>query len=754
MKTRVFFQVLTSFVFLLYSSLFLPAQTPTIQDCLGAIPVCQETYEEAESPSGTGNYPNELLSGQTCTDGELNSIWYVFTANANGSLGFLITPNDLDDDYDWALFNITNADCDDLGTNPNLLVSCNAAGGFGCHGVTGCTASGIGNNTPGGCSGNGPLNQLVPMQEGETFVLMVSNWTGSEQGYTLDFSESTGLGVFDEVQPQVESVTELPESCGDQTIDITFNEFLQCETVNNASFQLDGPGGPYSLSAISSECTAGSQQSRDFILSISPPIQSMGNFTLTVDPTSNQQLLDLCDNPAETFTFDFTVDVPLPIIPDIGPDTSLVCAGDELILDASSAGIEFLWEDGSTEPTLTVTQAGIYGVTVTDECGIGEDDVEVFVQLEPPSVDFGEDVIACPGETFTLDADNGVAFYEWQDGTTDRNYLVNSTGDYAVTVTNGCGTVEEDINITYVPPLSLNLAVEYVLCLGDTLTLNIERPFATYQWSDGLTDGFRQIKQDGSYAVTVTTPCEEYTAAFAALFLTDPSLDLGNDSLLCPADTIILSTGIPGSSYTWQDGSTDPEYVVTGPGLYAVTIETVCNTLSDSVFFDYRLPITTELGRDTFLCPEEPFLLDASTAVEADYLWENGSLDPKRLIFGPGDYQVTVTSACEVISDTIQIAECEICSVFVPNAFSPNFDGINDQLVPLSGCPLENYQFTVYDRWGTQVYQTETPGEGWDGRIRGRVAPQGTYVWMAEYVVFENGYPRSATETGDVVLLR
>ncbi len=741
-------------VLLLLLTTPLMAQTPNIQDCLGAIPVCQDFYSESQSPSGTGNIPNEILNGQTCTDGEINSIWYVFTANQNGQLGFLITPNDLNDDYDWALFNITNADCSDIGTNPNILVSCNAAGGFGCHGVTGCASNGVGNNTGGGCGGTGPLNALVPMQAGETFVLMVSNWTGSNNGYTLDFSGSTGLGVFDETAPVVDDVSGFPESCGDQTIDVTFNEFLQCNTVNSIDFQLDGPGGPYALGVFSSECAQGSDQSRDYTLTIDPPIQSMGDYTLTIEPATDSELLDLCGNPAEPFTVNFTVDVPLTIFPNIGPDTSLVCAGDELLLDASTAGTGWLWEDGSTTPTITVTQAGIYGVTVTDECGIGEDDVEVFVQIEPPTVDFGADLILCPGELVDLDADNGIAFYEWQDGSTATNFMVNSTGDYAVTVTNGCGVDQDDITIEYVPALGLNLATEYVLCTGDTLTLDLDRPFADYQWSDGSTQALRQFMDDGNFAVTVTTQCEVYEASFATIFLVDPTLELGDNQELCPNDSLVLAPGIPGSDYFWQDGSTNESFVVTVPGTYAVTVSTVCQDLVDSVAIDYLLPITTDLGRDTFLCPEDPFLLDASTEVLSEYLWEDNSKEPKRLIFGPGDYTVTVTSVCEVVVDTILIAECEICNVFVPNIFSPNLDGINDKFIPQGGCPFEEYEFAVFDRWGSQVYSSQTPGDGWDGRIRGSLAPQGTYVWFLEYTVLENGYPRSAVAQGDVVIVR
>lgn len=739
------------FVALIFSGHLASAQ-PTIQDCLGAVPVCQDFYSETQAPTGAGNIAPEIQGGEICTDVEDNSIWYVFNVNEDGNLGFIITPNDLNDDYDWALFNLTGRDCDDIGFN--TVVSCNAAGGQGCHGRTGCTVTGIGNNTPGGCAGTGPLNELVPMQAGETYVLMVSNWTGSRNGYTLDFSESTGLGVFDETPPFVELVNTEPQSCGDSQIELEFHEFMQCNSVFDNDFRLDGPGGPYVLRVSSTDCNSGSSRSKNFILSILPPIASMGNFTLVVEPAAGDHLLDLCDNQSLPFTHSFTVDVPLDEPVDIGRDTSLLCAGNELTLDASSVGIGWQWDDGSTNSTLVVTDEGVYGVTVTTVCGIGEDNVEVFVQQRPPVIDLGVDDFRCPGDEVVLDIDNGIAFYEWQDGSMGTTFTVQNTGTYIASVTNGCGTVIDSVIYTYVPPLNLALADEYVLCAGDTLQLDLSRPYAQYTWSDGSTDATQVITQDDEWMVMVSTLCETYDTDFSTTFLVDPVLDLGLDTLLCPRDTILLDATIPGSNYNWQDGQSESVLQVSVPGTYSVTVTTACNELTDNIVVEYRLPITTDLGRDTFLCPEDPFLLDASTLVDAKYEWEDGSSLPQRAVVGPAEYIVTVSSACETVIDTLSIVPCEICDVYLPNIFSPNLDGINDSFGPQSFCELFDYTFSLYDRWGNQVFESTDRFQKWDGRVNGKLASAGAYVYVLNCTVVENGYNRPLQERGDVVLLR
>ena len=90
----------------------------------------------------------------------------------------------------------------------------------------------------------------------------------------------------------------------------------------------------------------------------------------------------------------------------------------------------------------------------------------------------------------------------------------------------------------------------------------------------------------------------------------------------------------------------------------------------------------------------------------------------------------------------------------MPNVFSPDNDGVNDRLFPQSPCVLDAYEMQIFDRWGSQVFQSTNPSIGWDGRIKGDLARQGAYVWMIRYTVSENGIAREASQRGDVVLLR
>jgi len=437
------------------------AQIPTIQDCLGAIPVCQQVYSESVSASGDGNYPNEVLSGNTCTAGELNSIWYTFTVNNSGDFGFLITPNDLNDDYDWILYNITTATCNNITNNTSAIVSCNAAGGQDCNGLTGATGDSFNTSQSGGCGpGNTPFNALIPVVVGNTYALMVSNWSGSTNGYMIDFGLSGDIGVLDEADPFIESV-DFPTDCLDNTLEVEFSESIQCSTIDVGMFTLEGPNGTEDIMMSSNICDQGGEYDYQFEITVDPGIIDLGTYTFTFNPDNISEALDVCGNPSMDFDMQYEVELPLyPPVIDLGQDTTGLCVGNTILLDVtiSEYPTTYEWSDGSTNSTLLVDEEGTYAVTVTNACGSDEDQVEVAFVFDAPTVDFGADFTLCEGETAILNAFNPISEYNWQDGSTESSFEVSTEGFYSVEVENACGMATSEVFVDVIEAVDLDLS--------------------------------------------------------------------------------------------------------------------------------------------------------------------------------------------------------------------------------------------------------------------------------------------------------
>ena len=225
--------------------------------------------------------------------------------------------------------------------------------------------------------------------------------------------------------------------------------------------------------------------------------------------------------------------------------------------------------------------------------------------------------------------------------------------------------------------------------------------------------------------------------------------------LLCDGQPEILNASFLDAAYLWNTGDTDSTLLVQNPGIYTVEAFMEKCVLTDTVVvLDTR--DTNGFQADTTICSDEPITISAP--LPGNYYWSDGSRARDIQVSSSGIYSVTISNECGEFSFSTQVEalDCE-CNVFVPNALSPNGDGINDELQVFFGCDYEFriLRFAVFDRWGGQVYAS---GEGeypvWDGTAHGKPLPNGTYVWYLEYETLRNGLPEKHLEKGEVNLIR
>ncbi|HNN99923.1 MAG TPA: gliding motility-associated C-terminal domain-containing protein, partial [Chitinophagaceae bacterium] len=131
---------------------------------------------------------------------------------------------------------------------------------------------------------------------------------------------------------------------------------------------------------------------------------------------------------------------------------------------------------------------------------------------------------------------------------------------------------------------------------------------------------------------------------------------------------------------------------------------------------------------------------------------QNPVATASNIIGGETLYKVVSTTADGCKGEgfvTIRISKGP--DIYMPTAFTPNGDGLNEYFTPIPvGIKSYNY-FKIFNRWGQLIFSTTRQNEGWDGRILGKEQPTGTYVWMIEGVAFDN---RKITKKGIVTLIR
>lgn len=291
----------------------------------------------------------------------------------------------------------------------------------------------------------------------------------------------------------------------------------------------------------------------------------------------------------------------------------------------------------------------------------------------------------------------------------------------------------DDVWIRPYHPIDLGSDIE--ACAGDTVTLHYEREGAAYRWSDDSTESSLTVTETGVYTLHLTADSVTYVDSVFVNFLPYPEPDLGEDVQLCDEAFYAIEAGAA-EYYRWNDGTQNSFLLVTETGNYAVAASNGSCTVRDTLRVEFSRIPTDILGADGSICPQTTRLLDAFYP-QAEYLWQDSSRQSSYLVTDPGSYAVTITAGDCVREDSLfleeELFDCVPCHFYLPNAFSPNFDGINDELKAEVGCVFAEYTLSVYDRWGARIFYSLNPQEGWDGRYKGAEMPSGVYTAVAEY---------------------
>jgi gliding motility-associated-like protein len=208
-----------------------------------------------------------------------------------------------------------------------------------------------------------------------------------------------------------------------------------------------------------------------------------------------------------------------------------------------------------------------------------------------------------------------------------------------------------------------------------------------------------------------------------------------------------------GISYTWSHDvqlNTSVAFGLT-PNLYQVTISEpgVCTmTLAINVSYGPDAFPEVSLGNDTSVCPGSD--LNLYPGSYSTYRWHDNSTDSVFSACCRGFYSVTISNSagCEA-SDSVFINEDCIHDIIIPDAFTPNGDGLNE-VFSVYGSETNEFEISIFNRWGELIFYSDKREVGWDGSFKGQQAQEGFYSYLVNYSIYGNEFQRK----GSVVLLR
>ena len=467
------------------------------------------------------------------------------------------------------------------------------------------------------------------------------------------------------------------------------------------------------------------------------------------------------------------------------------CDGEmALIISGGTQLYQMIWSNGSASQQLTGLCQGNYAVTVTDAKGCTATSSSTVNQpAEFIATAIEAQAVSCFGgnDGSASVTTNGTPIaYQWSNNNeTTQTISGLEGGEYFVTVTNadGCTDVSAILVNTPTAPVAVSITLlEPVVCNGGedgTLIANMTGPGTAFSfvWSNGNTTATAEDLGAGNFTVTVENElgCQA-TASFSLDEPTPIDLSFSTNQLTCndPVDGGIVTIeqingGVPPYTYS-SDGFNFSDNVnitgfIAGTQNFYVQDAGGC-IIQVPATIDGPTELIVSLGNDLEIDLGDEITLHAQVNItDVTYEWSPAidSLcnDCSSIDVVPtesGIYSVIITDQfdCTEVAD-VYVDVLKKRNVYIPNAFSPNGDGINDFFMPYTGKDVFKInEFRVFDRQGNNVFYAAdfAPGDfasGWDGIFRGQIMQPGVFAWFAS-VEFIDGVQE--VFKGDVTLVR
>ncbi len=455
----------------------------------------------------------------------------------------------------------------------------------------------------------------------------------------------------------------------------------------------------------------------------------------------------------------------LPVI-DLGPDTS-ICNGDSL-----SIGVNEIYSNYKWTPNLPNTSSqnikisGKYYLEVFTNNGCKTlDSINISIN-NLPIPNLGPDKLICYGDSILLNPGNFKSYSWYLNNETTSMIWVKDAQNYVVEVTDTNNCIGRDTILIENQILDIDLPQNFYTCANENviLTPNAIHPLITkFKWNTNENNNFISANVAGKYWLTGTSNenCT-VTDTTELISVPYPQILFVGDSIACIGDAIEINIITDAQNFSWNNGANERFVTITQSGWYGVTAinqieDKICLT-KDSTFVNFYEYPKLEKTPKEFFCFEFGDSFEIHTnIISRFYKWEiNEPTNQQFLtVYREGNYLLEAYNhpLCK-INDVIEVEEVCPMRLYVPNAFTPNDDNLNETFKPVAVNFIE-YEIFIFNRWGELIYHSNTIENPWDGMYKGNLVQQDVYVWLINISGLNNDLKMEKKQvTGTVTLYR
>lgn len=414
--------------------------------------------------------------------------------------------------------------------------------------------------------------------------------------------------------------------------------------------------------------------------------------------------------------------------------------------------------DDTTPSTITNTNVILIPETYKDSVLSYASNTLCSYTKDRGIIALGNDTSLCEGTSLTLgDTTSSFDAYLWSTGDTSKTIRITQPGNYWLKVLSACDTLIDFIDISYSSNITFSIGNDTILCTGDSITLTADSNLMNYQWSNGEAKSSISVNQPGVYWLESFDSCSIFRDSIQIVAPQLPLLDLGNDTVICPGDSLLI--GQNGFDfYQWSTNEMTPFIMIKSAGVYQLITGNTCDTVIDSILvtFHPETAVNFSLSESITFANEAITFLNLSNP-RGTPIWDMGNGDIIRKDSFNYAYRysnvyevsLSVSSDEGCTFDTSKTITILRSNYGIPNVFSPNGDGINDLFEPF-GKDIIHVDYRIFNRWGVLVYESENIP--WDGQLKnGKKASTGTYFYTLDMQFIDS---RSVSKSGNILVTR
>lgn len=448
-----------------------------------------------------------------------------------------------------------------------------------------------------------------------------------------------------------------------------------------------------------------------------------------------------------------------------------LCRGDTILLNArESQNDTYSWSpstflDDTTvrTPKCFATTPMQYEVRYLDLCGnLLVDTINIGID-EPFTLDEGEDTLLCDDEEYYFDLRSSYDSVQWSGMGfgNQKRVLWRTEGEYRLRAWKGVCYDDDTFEIENIQSPSILLETDMFFCENDSVEVRaaVTPGDLIFTWSDGVQGiSSRYFHETTFGSVFATNECGNDTINFSVTRLDIEDFTLGDDTFLCEGDSILLDPILSQEyDYEWNTGATTATIYAQDSGLYSLEINRmgVCYK-RQSINVDLVEKVSLPDLDDIELCINERRVIHLDEG-NGRLLWNGQFLQDSFILENyEGLLEVEYSNSCFSDSAEIEVTQVEcVCDILFPTAFTPNNDNLNPVLTSIIDCNrLKSYEQRIYNRWGEQVFYSDSAEVFWDGTHLDKPVQNGLYFHITEWIGIVNGSDKRHVEKGSVYVLR